>query len=68
MPKSDTVAKNTKTFLVNNNLKFEKVYLEILFLLLGDFDNVKFCIEANFKTSLLDAFCSSSSAINCLLK
>ena len=35
---------------------------------LVDFDKVKFCIEANFKTSLLEAFCSSSSATNCLLK
>ena len=43
MPKSDTVAKKTKTFLVENILKLEKVFLErTLSLLLGDFDKVKF--------------------------
>ena len=43
MPKSDTVAKNTKILLVKNILKFEKVLLErTLFLFFGDFDKVIF--------------------------
>ena len=51
MPKSDTVAKNTKMLLVKNILNFEKVFLErTLSLFLGDFDKLKFSIEANFKT------------------
>ena len=43
MPKSDTVAKNTKILLVRNILKFERVFLERnLSLFLGDFDTVRF--------------------------
>ena len=43
MPKSDTVAKNTKILLVRNILKFERVFRERnLSLFLGDFDTVIF--------------------------
>ena len=42
MPKSDTVAKNTKILLVKNILKFERVFLELtLPLLLEDFDKIR---------------------------
>ena len=41
MPKSDTVAKNTKILLVKNILKFERIFLEgTLSLFLEDFDKV----------------------------